>query len=204
MKPTLSLPCFVMVFVATLVGQSLMAGEGEARLGVDARPIERRPVGLEDTPANFGFAYMTDVQSTFMDTCKTLPKNDNAGVSLRATDGVASPENMEMIYHQCNGDTVNFMGRTGQCYYMVTGVYVQGQGTGPGSGKPIWHSDFDTNQSQTPHFVVYVNDRYRSDDDQISGDTDVVWVEVEGASRGSVHYFVLSQAPLPKIGRAHV
>jgi hypothetical protein len=200
----------VAVAIGVLTGLAYGA-DGQATLSIDQRG---RPA-----PDNFGFAFMENVQrsspggATFTDACQTLPKpGDNA--TLVAMDGVASSENPEPILRivgkDANGnnapDTVTFTGRTGDCYYMVSGNYVSNGGTtaqsGPGqsTGGPGWTADFDTN-SDTTHFVVYINDRYRSDDDCFFVDrVSTVYVEVANPKSTSTIGFRLSQQTLSEDG----
>jgi hypothetical protein len=116
---------------------------------------------------------------------------------------VASPENTEAIIYILSGDTVIFFGRTSECYYMVTGT--PGRGTGGGGVSPgKWNADFDTNSDEydTAHFVVYINERYRSDDDTfVVGGESAVWIELTNDLNGpSQRYFKLSQESLSDDG----
>lgn len=188
------------------------AADGHAKLGQDPRSPANGQIISDD----FGFAFMQNVQKTspggpgFTDTCQTLPK-DGSNAVLTAIDGVASPENPEQIYCTLSGDTAIFTGRTGDCYYMVTGVYGGanggGGGGGPGGGngtarnRRLWHSEFDTNNDEAaPHFVVYINERYSSEDDFFV----VNWISrisvelhnVVGMDPATSVNFKLSQTPL--------
>jgi hypothetical protein len=158
--------------------------------------------------------------ATFTDTCQTLPKSeDNA--TLVATDGVASPENPEPILQivgkDANGnnapDTVTFTGRTGDCYYMVSGNYARNGGTAQSgaaagtTGGSGWTADFDT-KSSSWHFVVYINERYRSDDDYfLIGLASMVNIEVANPTDPNCPhpiYFQLSQQPTVPGGNGQV
>lgn len=188
----------VVLAAVAFANQSAFAGDGQAQLGQDPR----LPANGQTISDNFGFAFMQNVQkgSPQTDTCATVDKQGNH--TLTAIDGVASPENPEPILCTLNGDTATFSGRTGDGYYMVTGAYGGGGGGGGAGGgiAPTWQSDFDTNPDEiyTPHFVVYINERYRSDDDEFTmNDSSRVTVELHNAVSvmGSVH-FKLSQIPL--------
>lgn len=179
----------------------VLGGTGTATLGQDLR------LGRA-APPNFGFAFMQGPgggavledpthQQSYSDTCATLDNQGNN--TLTATDGVASPEYPEMVYAELNGtNTVTFAGRTCDCYYMVTGAYAAGSGGSGGSGTSTWDSDFDTNNQYpaltTPHFVVYINDRYSSEDDVFNyGSNSTVFIEVANPTSSSTVSFQLSQ-----------
>jgi hypothetical protein len=163
---------------------------GEATLGEDQR---NRPC-----PANFGFAYY-EKDATEVDICTTLDNSGNH--TLVATDGVASPENPEPIMHYVGldgEDTVTFVGRTEECYYIVTGTRASGNAN-VGGRVTKWNSEFDSNQ-ETAHFVVTINVRERSDDDVCVEDIpSLVRVELHDEVYATPGYasFVLRQEPAP-------
>jgi len=192
---------WAIALVAAILGAGGMAfgADPVAELGKDPR---NQPSGQSSSP-NFGFQFYTPnyVEGGATDNCKTIPKQgDNR--ALVATDGVWMPENPDPIRKTIAGDTVTFEGRTGQCYYIVTGRYVNagGGGTGGEGTPPTWQSDF--NSDQGPYFVVYINESQRSDDDFFTmSDASRVTVELRNAEgiTGSVH-FKLSQEPLEGAG----
>ena len=170
-----------LLFIA--LAHTAIGAEGEATLGIDQRN--------RTCPENFGFAFVEGVNSGY-DTCKTLDKDGNS--TLKAIDGVASPQNSEPIFHSIAGDTVTFDGRTADCYYMVTGVHT-GSGPGRGGNSP-WNADFDTKLSQA-HFVAYINQRYNSDDDYFGVDAiSIVYIEVANPTSTNTVHFKLSQQRL--------
>jgi hypothetical protein len=176
-QPTTGL--LVVLLSVAMGGQLAWAASGEAQLGVDER---NRPCGL-----NFGFAFYTADGST-TDTCTTLDSSGNH--TLVVTDGVASPEIAEPVLKESmSGDTITFSGRTGDCYYMVSG----GNGSAAsGGGAPQWTSDFDS--STSPHFVVYINDRYNSSDDVFTyGNISTVSIELANPADSNPVSFRLSQ-----------
>ncbi len=98
---------------------------------------------------------------------------------------------------------VTFEGRTSQCYYIVTGTYGGSGGSGP---PPQWNSEFDTNFS-TPHFVVTINDRDSSNDDQFcQGYPSLIRVELVDYlnQTGGYGWFTLSQKPTYQGGTGSV
>ncbi|MFW6106686.1 MAG: hypothetical protein ACOC8H_00850 [bacterium] len=192
----------VSLCVVLLVGQfgSALGANPQARLGTDERSGPCAP--------NFGFAYYEKGDPSpggATDICSTL---DSAGNdTLKAKDGVASPENPEPILHfvgQDGDNTVTFVGRTGNCYYIVRGVHRSSGGGGGGSGggtgggsAPQWLAEFDSNQ-ETARFVVTLNDRNRSDDDLfVLGERSLIRVELhdEDDATGGSTQFTLSQQP---------
>ena len=188
---------FIIIFVGlSFASQIATAGDGHAQLGQDPRSPENGKI----TSDNFGFAFMQNVlkDSPQSDTCTTVDKHGRH--TLTAIDGVASPENPEPILCRLSGDTATFEGRTGDCYYMVTGLYGGGPGTGGSGDISKWNSDFDTNSDElnARHFVVYINERYRSDDDRFVIDgTSSIAIELHNTLSGSYQrYFKLTQQPL--------
>lgn len=211
-----SLPGMTVAVIAVVTSsvQMVLAADGQAQLGQDPR----QPANGKIISDNFGFAFMQNVEKKgvggqgFTDTCTTLDKKGNH--TLTATDGVSSPEHSEAILFTLKGDTVTFSGRTGECYYMVTGKY-GGGGSGGGQGGSAggaggatreWNSDFDTDRDETntPHFVVYINARYRSKDNYFRiGSNSVVSVELHNRlGVTGTRYFKLTQQPLLNTGGA--
>ncbi len=187
------------------VGPRAMAASGVATLGQDQRGLS--------CADNFGFAFIQRSESEsndpsgtkYTDTCQTKPKQGD-NTTLTATSGVASPENPDQISVTCRDDTATFVGRTGNCYYWVTGTYnsIAAGANGTQTQTPTWSSAFDTNRN--PHFVVYINDQSRSDDDWFFIDDNVflpstVTIELRNAdSLPGPFYFTLSQQPIVRNG----
>lgn len=184
MKTKRAMGCVLVLLCAALSGLSAWGATGQAQLQIDQRG--------RDCPPNFGFAYYT-ADSNATDTCTTLDSSGNH--TLVVTDAVASPENPEPVLMQSAiGDTVTFSGRTGMCYYMVTGQYgcVPCAGGGGGSAPSYWTADFDS--SRDSHFVVYINERYNSDDDVFTdGSISTVYIEVANPANNNTVSFRLSQ-----------
>lgn len=192
--------CFsVMLLLAMLVRPETHGATGQAQLGVDQRGRSCEP--------NFGFAYYT-ADTSMTDTCKTLDRSGND--TLIVTGGVASPENPEpVLLVGKSGSTATFTGRTGNCYYIVTGVYGGGGGGGGGvggsGGTATWKSEFDSQRTQ-PHLVVTINDRDRSDDDVFGATGSLIRVELhdEANMTGGSTTFVLRQQAADPNGTAEV
>jgi hypothetical protein len=207
MKSKMTVRFLLVLSAVGLAAESGCRAKGQAQLGVDQRNRPCRP--------DFGFAYYVPdtVQGGATDVCTTLANSGNH--TLTATDGVASPENPEPILQRVglNGqvlqaDAVTFEGRTGDCYYMVTGVYAGqgGQGSQGGEGgdeEAERTSDFDS--SQTPHFVLYINQRYNSEDDNVTLDeVSTVSVELANPANSNPIHFRLSQQTLSGSGLVQI
>lgn len=176
--------------------------EPEARLGVDPRGVLIRDW--------FGFAYYSPASQGGPQTDVCLTRDNAGNRTLIAIDGVASPEDPEPIFATVGGvngaDTVTFAGRTANCYYIVRGKRGGGNGAGGSGGDSNWISEFDSNPA-TPHFVVTINHRERSDDDMFMvGGRSVIRVELhdeDDATRGSAS-FTLGQQPAEHDGTGSV
>lgn len=194
--------------------QAASAADGMATLGEDPRPyavilssnVQKIPDVSNWVSGQFGFAYMQDVQkgSSQTDYCYTQPRAGSSA-TLKALDGVASPENAEPIVRTVgypSANAVKYEGRTGDCYYLVMGTYAGGTG-GSGGETSHWYSEFDTNQNPaSPHFVLTINGRYSSIDDRIELGYGSFPITVElqnsGHNPGEI-YFRLFQTPLDAV-----
>lgn len=195
---------FVLVFSVLLLA-------GRFALGMDANPLAE--LGTDERggpcPPDFGFAYYvaSPVPGGATDVCET--EDGVGGRALEATDGVASSENPEPILHligEYGPNTVTFIGRTGNCYYIVTGRYlpdgIGGGGVGGVGGEEPeeWTSEFASNE-ETPYFVVTINNRHRSDDDRFFiGGRSLIRVELHdegGVMPNGFARFILTQQPTP-------
>ena len=202
----------LLVIVMGIAWHASYGAFGTATLGTDERDTHsdddpnwrfhsgtlRLQAGTDFDPCadNYGFAFMRGVTkgTPQVDVCVTTK---NGGTPLTVTEAVASPEYFEPVMASIDGEAVTFTGRTGDCFYMVTGVPGSGIGKAPPGADPVkWHSDFDTNNDGvSPHFVVYVNDRYCASDDYFLMDsTSAVRIELHnyGAIAGTVK-FTLNQ-----------